>query len=594
MDIEQARQLAKDETTSPEKLRELADSTDSITRQNVVMNPNVPPDVLIKLAGEFPRQVFDNPAIDLLLLETPNLFSGTSADVLCSLLKREVSNRMIEYSANATDERLKLAILMNPQTPSEIIKQLAKSKDTEISEAAKLHINFPVQNIELNKYREVVQARIQQEIDKSDRDYWTILSNIDQIIRLFENIPQCISYYMRWSISRIKNYPQITIEEVDKMIEEKKSIIDIARNPNISLEIIRKLLSRLYVKDKNIVKAIGTNPSTPVEILEELAKSERHNGVHQAVASNPKTPNSVLEILIDKPPMMGYVYEELGRSKTISINLLERLVDKHRSAFITVFNNSRTPKELKTKLLNHFEITKILPITIHYPQEFIKNTDMPGNFLHRFISYKDEYKNITPFPDVLAFHPNLLPNSLEQLLKSKNRGIRSSAVLNKNIPRYITEVWGMTFLEQFNQHELQTIADSYYITEELLKELVNHKDIRVSRTAASNPCALNEILEEWETSPSYKEGALEQIMAEEQRLLNRWKSSISAADRLKVLSNDQTTVSILTKVSRSTSWLERYAIAQNPNTPHLIIQKLTEDGNRIVRAAAKAHLETKQ
>ena len=53
------RQLAKDENTAPDKLRELANSSDPITRQNVVMNPNVPPDVLIRLAEQFPRQVFN-------------------------------------------------------------------------------------------------------------------------------------------------------------------------------------------------------------------------------------------------------------------------------------------------------------------------------------------------------------------------------------------------------------------------------------------------------------------------------------------------------------------------------------------------------
>lgn len=143
MDHEQSRNLAADETTSPEKLRELASSTDIITRQNVVTNPNIPSDVLIDLAAQFPKQIFNNPAIDLLLLETPNLFSGTSANVLCSLLKREVPHRMIEYAANCADERFKLAILMNPQTPPDILELLARSENIEIYEAAKTHINCP-------------------------------------------------------------------------------------------------------------------------------------------------------------------------------------------------------------------------------------------------------------------------------------------------------------------------------------------------------------------------------------------------------------------------------------------------------------------
>ena len=37
MDSEQSRQLAQDENTAPEKLRELANSSDPITRQNVVV-----------------------------------------------------------------------------------------------------------------------------------------------------------------------------------------------------------------------------------------------------------------------------------------------------------------------------------------------------------------------------------------------------------------------------------------------------------------------------------------------------------------------------------------------------------------------------
>jgi hypothetical protein len=42
--------------------------------------------------------------------------------------------------------------------------------------------------------------------------------------------------------------------------------------------------------------------------------------------------------------------------------------------------------------------------------------------------------------------------------------------------------------------------------------------------------------------------------------------------------------------SDSLSWLERYAVAQHPNTPQDILSKLKNDPNRIVRAAAKANL----
>ena len=241
MDSEQFRQLAQDENTAPEKLRELANSADPITRQSVVANPNVPPDVLIKLAEQFPRQVFNNPAIDLLLLETPNLFSGTSADALCSLLKREVPERAIEYALNSTDERFKLAILMNPKTSSEILKQLAKSKNYQIAETATLHINFNNNNL-ANNYREFVRSKIQNKTFNSDKIFLEILGDVDRVIKLYEHLPRSISFYQKSKIRQKKNYPQVTLSEVQRLMEQNKSVLDIASNPNISIEIINKLL----------------------------------------------------------------------------------------------------------------------------------------------------------------------------------------------------------------------------------------------------------------------------------------------------------------------------------------------------------------
>jgi hypothetical protein len=46
----------------------------------------------------------------------------------------------------------------------------------------------------------------------------------------------------------------------------------------------------------------------------------------------------------------------------------------------------------------------------------------------------------------------------------------------------------------------------------------------------------------------------------------------------------------LAQYFRSSFWWERYAVAQNPNTPFNIRQYLIQDGKRIVRAAAKAYL----
>jgi hypothetical protein len=51
-----------------------------------------------------------------------------------------------------------------------------------------------------------------------------------------------------------------------------------------------------------------------------------------------------------------------------------------------------------------------------------------------------------------------------------------------------------------------------------------------------------------------------------------------------------TPVQCLNQGSESLSWLERYAVANNPATPIELRQNLAQDSNRIVRAAAIAHL----
>ncbi|MGL5079342.1 MAG: hypothetical protein ACRDBG_26370 [Waterburya sp.] len=50
--------------------------------------------------------------------------------------------------------------------------------------------------------------------------------------------------------------------------------------------------------------------------------------------------------------------------------------------------------------------------------------------------------------------------------------------------------------------------------------------------------------------------------------------------------------SVLRENCNSISWLERYAIAQNKQTPQETLEILAQDNNRIVRATAKETIAT--
>lgn len=670
MDMVQARELAKDETTSPEKLRELASSDDAITRQNVVMNPNVPPDVLIKLAEQFPKHVFNNPAIDLLLLETPNLFSGTSADILCSLLKRKVPASMIQYAANSTDERFKLAILMNPQTSREVVEKLKKSENIKISEAAKYHIKHTLNLHE--SWRSITQAKIQQVLDKADKDNGIFINKFRSIKFQYLNASDYINKLSKKSINQF-NKTILSIDEMEKMalsskLEDREKVaknpntpayileyfaefsqflLHIASNPNTPSEILINLLKNPQpTRDnaysiKEITKRVICNPNIPKYLIEELIDEDCDDSIYQMIAcnsqiprditirlfrkifkqikekyqksklgiiqeiiKNPNTPEYLIEELIHED-CNSTIYEMLAANNLISRDILEKLADKllkqitnnkflKIDALVEIARNRIIRDTLAIIIIDKIQkLPNRLFLYTLTSRKIIDNPYLSNQFLNRLIK-EANYMNNLNLIESIARHPNLTPNTLRRFIEDKESKIRNIALTNYKTPQYITEVWGISILETFNQNELKTIASNFYITEKLLRELVNHKNIMISRTAASNPCASDEILEEWEISPFYREGSLEQIMVEEQRLLNRWESSISTANRLTVLLDNQTPVSILAKVSRSISWLERYAITQNSNTPLPILQRLTKDGNRIVRNAARKYMENKK
>ena len=71
--VQADRAIAMHANASPELLKQLSNSIDKQTLRNVVLNPQTPITILLKLAPTFPGEFFLNPVFDLLLMENPNL-----------------------------------------------------------------------------------------------------------------------------------------------------------------------------------------------------------------------------------------------------------------------------------------------------------------------------------------------------------------------------------------------------------------------------------------------------------------------------------------------------------------------------------------
>ena len=164
-----------------------------------------------------------------------------------------------------------------------------------------------------------------------------------------------------------------------------------------------------------------------------------------------------------------------------------------------------------------------------------------------------------------ALHPKASTTILEQLAKDKSSAVRSS------------------------------VAQNPHTAGSLLAQLAQDLDQEVAIAVAQNPNTPVSILEQFaqqgKRNNQIKQAALKNLFSQYPDrvvpFLEKYiKSFQPSFTRLLVFLHPLAPSSFLAKNFDSSSWLERYAIAQNPNTPAATRQRLAQDANRIVRAAA--------
>jgi hypothetical protein len=629
MGIKLARVVAQNPSANPDILQSLQSHPDSIVRQNLVMNPNTPPSLLKVIGRQLPRHLFQNPAIDLLLLETPDLLAEDVSTILCSLVKQSiVPDSVLEYAVNYPSSSVKLAVIMNSQTPKRIIDNLATNQNTCVSEAAQLHIGYD--NSECNNWEEIAQKAINNVFKDFSENFEGSISLISQQIKEFsKNIPN----YLIKNLVDEKDVTEMKESDLDKLANSKNlkdrekaakysntpthleklskstaySIAwALAGNPNTPSNVLATLLRRPGNYSNKLGMHIANNPNVTIDLLEEIINMYKHDKVDEAIASNYRTPAYILEKLATDKRVKNAVHRAIILNSNTPVEVLENLARehlrgglKHRSAdynvLIGIANNPKTPKKLVIDLLNKFRQRNVTYSLTFGIEEFgVINPHVSSSYLETLFSRQTDILQ----RKAIARHANLGESFLKKLIlvNVSTDSIRYAAAENPNTPKYILEAWGLDILDKSkggiaNIEVLKIIASSLYAPQQLLEELVKHENKDVQKAAAMNPCSDDYILECWESSLYYKLGELEASLISETKLLEKWEKTIPASSRLTVLFNPKTPVGILAKISRSISWLERYAIASNPSTPKLIRQRLTKDTNRVVRAGAEASLE---
>ena len=528
---ELARQVALNPSTPPELLQKLAKSGNATTRLHVAANPNTPTKVLLNLGSEFPEALLDNPIFPLLLLENPNLVDEIPLSTLESLLKCEtVPVSFLEQAANKWDRQVRLAVATNARTPKAALAKLGQSSDAQIAELARLHVNWAGEITE--GWHEAAREAMQKTttlVVIQDREYLRELAKIGLLTEWV------IQHLLRL---RGNSVIDLVLQGVASWVHNFPHILELLAKDN-------KWEIRL---------AVAQNPNTPASILEELARrSDRE--IRMALAQNPSTPASILEELARD--WHWEIKMAVAHNPNTSARILEQLRREDYTYEQGVARNPNTPEKILEQLAQDN--------SCYVRSSVARNPNIPVRILEQLAQDNTWHVRWS-----IAANPNTPVRILKQLAKDTNNIIRRKVVKHPKIPVSVLEALSRANNWRIRRAVAQNPNTPVRILEQLLAERVSSvRTVAVASYLARNPNGLPVGLEQYakEFTPSFS--------------------------RFLVLLHPQIPSKALADNFRSPSWLERYAIAQHPKTPLDTLKTLAGDANRIVRAAAKANLQSR-
>jgi hypothetical protein len=595
---EEARQLAQNSSTPAELLRKLSISSDFLTRKHVAENPNTPTEVLLKLGAEFPEQLLDNPVFSLLLLENPNLVDTMPATTLASLLKHErVPIFFLEKAANSRDREVLLALAMNPQTSKTVLEKLIQSPYNKVKEAAQLHVNWA--------------GEITEGWDEAARQ---AIWNTTLVEGNNSHVQKKYGAYLE-ELAKIGAIPDFIL----KSLPQNDSFFqELATNPNTP----EKSLEFLARSDNwEIRLGVASNSSTSEKILEELAR-DSNLWIREEVARHSNTPKSVLKQLAERAKENyedSEVLAELAEfslvrdrevvptSSTTEGNLEALVRDSNWDQRLEVAQNPDTPEIILEQLAKDDELWVRLGVA--------GNPKTPRGILNNLVedNYALPNQTLTIDPKIcisylagnnhaliskkIAVNPNVNVSLLSEILTPDAEfWIGLEVAGNPNTPAFILE----KLAKVGDDMMFRKLASNPNTPTSVLLQLVGNEDFNVRQNLALNPNTPTSVIEQLlvDRESVVRAYAVARYLAQNPEGLPMVlkycpKDSTTSFNRLLILLHPQIPGKILTENCRSEVWVERYAIAQHTNTPVDTLKTLALDANRIVRAAARSNLQTR-
>jgi pentose-5-phosphate-3-epimerase len=566
-------QAALQTETDPELLKTLAQDGAAAVRMAAAMNPSTPEKVLDSLSRDPDKLVrkaaLDNESISLGALES----SGSESGSLSLASSKKATAESLAKLAQDKDEKVREAVASNKNTPAEVLLLLAKDKSSEVRQEVALNPSTPIDVLKklakdkddsVRKYltwREELSADIQKVLAK-DENIWVraalaenkkvtkeilgILSkdpdstvreralkndNVgEDAVENFEN-PFSVKLAVAGNQSTPKEILEIFSTNAESAFVDGKStslMIGVAGNSAISEAIAGRLVKS---KDKEVLKALASNPSLPKECLAELIESSlkklksgksdwSDREFDLGLASNPKSPASYLAALLKHSDT--WIVSNVAANPNLSLEKLAKLAkSEHQNIRKGVASNPKAPWALLQSLLTDEDCVNEIarnPATLAEDLTDIANRKTAGPYL---------------LSDV-GGNPSAPVELLEKLAKHKDSLVRLGVASNPSAPKNLSK----NILEDFLTSESENSAGHSFI----------------ARCQFASQELIAEVMERYlPADSSFRSNILTYVAA-----------------------NPATGPEMLTKLAGDRLIEVRIAVAKNPNTPAETLLRLTK------------------
>ncbi|PHM08139.1 hypothetical protein CK516_22540 [Nostoc sp. 'Peltigera malacea cyanobiont' DB3992] len=512
-------------------------------------------------------------------------------------------------------------IANDPKTPKEVLDKLAKNSLNFIAEAAKLHINYAGE-LETG-WRDLAESKI-------DRAQLPILNNDEEGIELrlwyAGAIDESTLPYLNQK--SVHEYTS-TLLKIVSSADTPRSILDnLETHPRVS-QLITECITFLKQRKAIIFDLLpGTIPINSTKLSNNFAA----NQINPIVADL----NTLFTKLEDRKWWFKIRYIPIDKP-TINLCLLD---------LIQTSRGSRRRRSRLRNMLMDFDRGRYKdhsPVFIrfsnleYYGVILAGDTSTSPQILAKLVKHPIQGVRV-----LVASHHNITQNSLDKLIDDRSSEVRAAALANPKLDSMLREQLASLENPNLSSLDLRELANSEHTAvrakvvrhpnvdgsilakladdklivrlavakhpktpAEILTRFTEHPDRRLPLAVAQNPGAPKDLLIQLATQPAVRGGfyfnplnlaAVKSLLTQEPEaaipLLDRCLKfpDRPSFSRFLVLMNPHIPSSFLARYYKSWFWPERYAIAQNPNTDRDICQKLTQDPNRIVRAAARDNL----